>query len=59
MVDVCRLEEDLIESNPKEKDYGILIYKELAMSQQCVLAAQEPNCILAFIKRQVASRSGR
>ncbi|KAK4819849.1 hypothetical protein QYF61_012994 [Mycteria americana] len=40
-----------------EKVLGILVDKKLYVSQQCALMAQKASCILAYIKRSVASRS--
>ena len=51
-----RLEEEVTESNPAEKDSGILENKNLGMSQQCALAAPKVNCYLGCITRGVASR---
>ncbi|KAK4817855.1 hypothetical protein QYF61_001017 [Mycteria americana] len=49
-----RLGNEWTESSPTEKD---LLDEKLNMSWQCVLTAQKTNCILACIKRSMASRS--
>lgn len=50
-----KLEDDVIESSPVKKDLEVLVDKKPDVNQQHALA-QKANCILGYIKRNVASR---
>ena len=52
-----KLGEEWLESNPAERDLGVLLDSRLNMSQQRALAAKRANCILGCIKHRITSQS--
>lgn len=51
------MREELTESRPAKKDFGVLVDGRLDMSRQCALPSWEANCKLGRIRRKVASRA--
>lgn len=52
-----RLGKTWIESSPEEKNSGVLVDKNLNMTQPSALAPQKANCTLDCIKRNLTSRA--
>ena len=52
----CVLWATQLENSFAEKDLGVLVDTRLNMSQQCALAAKEPNGTLCCIRQSIASR---
>jgi len=47
-----------MESNPEEKDLGVLVDKKLKVTQQCAFVAQRANQILCCMPSSVSSEGG-
>lgn len=55
---VYKLGEGLCESSPDEKDLEVLVYENLNVTQQHVLAVWKANNVLGSIRTGMASRAG-
>lgn len=54
-----RLGGNWLESSFTEKDWWVLVYSNLTMSQKCVLGAKKVNNLLGCIRQSIASRLKR
>jgi len=53
---VYRLGDEMLDSNPTERDLGVLTKSKLNVSQQCAQAARNMNPIQGCIKHGIASQ---
>lgn len=45
------------ESSPEDNDWRVLVDEDLDMTHQCVRAAYKVNCVMGYLKRNVARKS--